>query len=67
MGYEVATATVQAVWECKWAREGPRLRRDPEGHPEEVWICVRPTIHGDRRTVTEAECESCPHWQVADE
>lgn len=64
MSFRVATSTAQAAWECRWAREGRRLRPDPEGHPESAWICVRPTVRGDRRLVKEAECESCPHWEV---
>ena len=64
MAYRIATSIVQAAWECRWAREGRRLRADPEGHPESTWICVRPTARGNRRLVTEAECETCPHWQV---
>jgi len=67
MAYKVAIATAQAAWECRWAREGGRLRPDPPGHPEDVWICIRPTVRGDRRAVTETECSSCPHWRVEDE
>ena len=68
MAYKVATAAAQAAWECRWAREGRRLRPDPNvGHPEDLWICVRPTVRGDRRVVTEAECTGCEHWAVGDD
>ena len=29
--------------------------------PEKVWVCVR---RGDRRGITEEECENCPHWEA---
>jgi hypothetical protein len=64
MAYRIATSTAQAAWECRWAREGRRLSPNPGGHPEATWICVRPTVRGARRLVTEAECETCPHWEV---
>ena len=67
MAYRIATDVIQAAWECRWARQGPRLTPDPEGHPESVWICIRPTVRGTRRAVTERECASCPHWQAEDE
>ena len=68
MAYKVAIATKQAAWECRWARAGRRLLPDPEnGHPELLWICVRPTVQGNRRVVSEAECDDCEHWQVEDD
>lgn len=68
MPFRVATTTKQASWECKWARAGRRLTPDPErGHPETLWICVRPTLHGARRVVSEAECDNCEHWEVNEE
>jgi hypothetical protein len=67
MAYRIATTVYQAAWECRWAREGRRLIQDPGGHPEDLWICVRPTLHGTRRVVSEAECASCPHWTSGDD
>ena len=67
MAYGIATTTIQAAWECRWAREGRRLSPDPDGHPEAAWICVRPTVRGTRRVVKEQECASCPHWQTDEE
>jgi hypothetical protein len=65
MAFKVATMTKQAPWECRWARAGRRLQPDPErGHPENLWICSRPTVLGTRRTVSEAECDRCEHWQI---
>lgn len=68
MAFRVATTMKQAAWECKWARAGRRLTPDPErGHPENLWMCVRPTPFGNRRVVTEAECDVCEHWQTAED
>ena len=68
MPFRVATTVKQAAWECKWARAGRRLAPDPDhGHPENLWICVRPTPFGNRRVVSEAECDSCEHWRTAEE
>ncbi|MEQ1573382.1 MAG: hypothetical protein ABL993_03970 [Vicinamibacterales bacterium] len=68
MPYKIATTVKQAAWECRWARAGRRLNVDPEqGHPENLWICVRPTAHGTRRVVSEGECDSCEHWRAPDD
>lgn len=70
MAYRIATTVKQAAWECRWARDGRRLAPDPEpqrGHPEDLWICVRPTREGRRRVVSEGECDGCPHWETAAE
>jgi len=67
MPFRIATTTRQAPWECKWARAGHRLSADPGGHPEELWICVRPTAAGSRRVVSESECSLCENWEVEDE
>ena len=65
MAYQVAVTVKQAAWECRWARAGRRLCPDPErGHPEELWICVRPTATGSRRVVSEGECNHCEHWEA---
>jgi hypothetical protein len=41
---------------------------DPDrGHPETLWICGRPTPTGNRRVVSEGECDRCPHWEVGEE
>jgi hypothetical protein len=68
MAYKVAVSLKQAAWECTFARAGRRLMPDPEhGHPESLWICERPTVLGDRRVVSEDECNSCEHWQVQED
>lgn len=52
-------APPQAVWNCAWSRPGYRLIGvDDEFQPESLWVCVR----GERRDVTEKECETCEHW-----
>lgn len=57
-----ATATFQTIWDCKWSRPGYRLFGvDDHLQPEKLWVCVRT----GRRDVTEEECESCPHWELA--
>ena len=60
---KIAVATQQTAWECKWSRPGFRLAGIQEPlQPESVWVCVR--TH--RRSVTDAECERCPHWEYDD-
>ena len=56
----IAAATVQNVWDCRYSRPGYRLTHvDDHEQPETVWVCIRT---GRRRAVSDAECESCPHW-----
>ena len=65
MAYKIATTAKHAPWECRWARAGRRLCPDSEHrHPENLWICVRPTVRGIRRIVSEGECDRCEHWEV---
>lgn len=56
-----ATTTMQTVWDCRFSRPGYRLY-GVEDHlqPEQLWVCVR---EGERRGVSEEECEQCPHWE----
>jgi hypothetical protein len=68
MAYRVAATAKQTAWECRWSRAGRRLMPDPDrGHPETLWICGRPTPTGNRRVVSEGECDRCPHWEVGEE
>ncbi len=55
------TATLQTIWDCRFSRPGYRLF-GVEDHlqPEKLWVCVR---GGERRGVTEEECEACPEWR----
>jgi hypothetical protein len=56
-----AVMTLQTVWDCRWSQPGHRLTGVADSlQPESLWVCVR---GGNRRAVTEAECETCPHWQ----
>ena len=57
-----SVASLQTIWDCKWSRPGYRLI-GIEDHlqPEKLWVCLRT---GERRGVTEEECESCPHWEA---
>jgi hypothetical protein len=58
-------AVQQTPWDCKWSRLGYRLFDMPERlQPEALWVCVRT---GQRRGVTEQDCEHCGHWQPQDE
>jgi hypothetical protein len=60
-----ATATLQTIWDCKFSRPGYRLFGVQDHlQPEKVWVCIRT---GDRRGVTEEECEACPHWVALSE
>ena len=56
-----AVAPLQTIWDCRWSRPGYRIT-GVEDHlqPESLWVCVR---LGDRRNVTEEECEVCVHWE----
>ena len=57
-------ATLQTIWDCRWSRPGYRVA-GVEDHlqPETRWVCVR----GDRRCISEEECEQCPHWELRPE
>lgn len=59
-----STMTLQTVWDCRWSRPGHQLTGVTEElQPEPIWVCVR---DGDRRPVSEAECETCPRWEADD-
>jgi hypothetical protein len=60
MASRLATATLQTIWDCRWSRLDPRAFDVDELQPVNPWVCVR---RGDRRPVTEEECESCPYWE----
>jgi hypothetical protein len=56
-----AVATLQTIWGCKWSRPGYRISGIQEQfQPEPVWICVR---DGDRASIPENKCETCPRWE----
>ena len=56
-----AIATLQTIWDCRWSRPSYRLIGIPDQvQPEKLWVCVRT----GRRSVTEEECETCPHWEA---
>jgi hypothetical protein len=58
----VAVATFQPIWDCRWSRPGYRLINVEDNlQPEKLWVCVRT---GDRRGVSEEECDRCPHWEA---
>jgi hypothetical protein len=60
---KTAVATLQTIWDCRFSRPGFRLSNVKEElQPESVWVCVRT----NRRSVTPAECECCPHWEYDD-
>lgn len=55
------TAMMHTIWDCRWSRPGYRLTGVPDHlQPESLWVCVR---RGERRDVTEEECENCRHWE----
>ena len=57
-----SSTTLQTIWDCRWSRPGYRLIGVEDLlQPEKLWVCVR---GGERRGVTEEECEECPHWQA---
>lgn len=54
-----ATTPNRAAWNCAWSRPGYRLFGvDDQLQPEALWVCVR----GERRDVSDKECETCAHW-----
>jgi hypothetical protein len=61
---KTSVATLQTAWDCKWSRPGYRPHGADERHqPESLWVCVRT----DTRTpIGEAECETCPLWEIDD-
>ena len=57
-------ALLKTPWDCRWSRIGYRLSGvDDESQPESPFVCVRPTAAGSRRSVSDAECAECPHWE----
>jgi hypothetical protein len=49
------------MWDCRWSRPGYRVTGVLDHlQPETLWVCTR---RGDRRAVTEEECENCPYWE----
>lgn len=58
-------ATLQTIWDCRWSRLGRPLHGVEERQqPETLWVCVRRP--GQRRRVTEQECEECGFWETED-
>ncbi len=63
---QTTCAVLQTPWDCHWSRLGYRLAGVyEEQQPESQWVCHRPTPAG-RRSVTDEECASCPHWSASD-
>jgi hypothetical protein len=61
MPSKVAAATFQTIWDCRWSRPGYRVFGvEDQLQPEKLWVCVR---RGERRGVTDEECEHCPFWE----
>jgi hypothetical protein len=58
-----ALVMLQPVWDCRWSRNGYRLTGIADAlQPESAWVCVR---EGTRRNVSDVECRTCPHWELA--
>lgn len=57
-------ATLQTIWDCRWSRLGCRLHGVERQHTEPPWACVR--YPGQRRPVTDQECEECEFWETRD-
>jgi hypothetical protein len=58
-----ALVVLQPVWDCRWSRNGYHLTGVSDAlQPEGEWVCVR---EGTRRPVTDAECRTCPHWELS--
>jgi hypothetical protein len=57
-----APAPRQTIWDCRWSRPRyPLSGVEVDLQPEELWVCVR---GGERRGVTEEECEHCSNWEA---
>ena len=51
----------QTPWGCRWTRMARPVAGASGRRPQEViWICVRA---GNRRYVSDEECETCDDWQ----
>ena len=58
-----ALVVLQPVWDCRWSRNGYHLTGVADAQqPEGAWVCVR---EGTRRNVSDVECRTCPHWELA--
>jgi hypothetical protein len=56
-----AVATAQTIWGCRWSRPGYRIAGlDDRSQPEPTWVCIR---DGERKAVSERECETCERWE----
>ncbi len=67
MAHTTTASVLQTPWDCRWSRLGYRLTGVfEERQPESLWVCVRPDSSGNRRSITDAECATCPHWEAAD-
>ena len=61
---KTAIAVLQTVWDCRWSQPGLRFWGTAErDQPEPDWVCIRT---GERRAVSNEQCEHCPHWQRDD-
>lgn len=56
---KTAVITLQAVWDCDWARLAYPVNR-----ASDQWVCVRDGAH---RPTTEQECETCHFWEAKGE
>jgi len=58
-----ALVMLQPVWDCRWSRNGYHLTGVADAQqPEGDWVCVR---EGTRRNISDVECRTCPHWELA--
>ena len=58
-----ALVMLQPVWDCRWSRNGYHLTGVTDAQqPEGDWVCVR---EGTRRNISDVECRTCPHWELA--
>jgi hypothetical protein len=61
---EIATATLQTPWDCKWSRFGRIRSTNPAKPAEGLWVCIYNNT--PRLPVTASDCETCPHWEYQD-
>jgi hypothetical protein len=49
-------------WDCTWSLPGQRREHAADAQqPHGAWVCTR---EGHRRSVTDAECSTCSHFQA---
>jgi len=61
-----ATVVSHTPWNCRWSRLiDPESGVAEEWQPKSLWVCVRPTLTGNARSIKGIECAACPYWEAS--